>query len=542
MSTQDDAPSRTRSEPGWLLIALLLWFAGVLRQVDLPGLYMDAINPEYLVAHALHPALSNPRWLLPARGLPILGNLYHGVQDFYFGVPFFALFGTTLTAVRLFHGLFGAALLLLVHRILRRLAVPAWLAGLAAIGLATDTALLAALRTQYAIILGGTIWALLAILLALRWRDAPDRLRWIFLSGICFGLSIYGYFVLGFLGPAMLWMLWALCRGRPGARGAAGAWVGGAAVGMLPYVAGYLSWWAAVGGFHAFLESVGNALQGLQVYQSAGLAERLSLVGRWASVAWTNEGAELLMLGERVSRPYLSAGRLWLLAGVTLGGIVCAWRRPRGTGELTRVCLAPLMVLSYCASATLFVPRLWAHHFGAVLPLLYLGAGAAAAALVPQGGEAGPRWNRLRTAAVATALLALLAANVAQQRRFFRRLAECGGRGYWSDATTSLAERALHDPAKPLYVFPEWGFFMPFAFLTANRVPYALELDAPPVRQALAEGREVIVATWKPEERPRLTAALSGLGATRQAEEVVYQRDGAPAFYLIRGLVPAPAP
>jgi hypothetical protein len=193
-----------------VLVLTLIFWLGVLRQIDLPGLYMDAVNPDYLAAHVLNPGLDNPRWLIPTISFPILGNLYHGVQNFYVDLVTFSVLGISVASIRISQALFGAAIVMLLY-LLTVLATRNRLAAfLGAALLATDIAFIASFRTQFYIILGGEMW-LFASLVAL-WHGGR---KGFFLSGVCYGISIYGYFVLGFFAPAMALLVMSRPEKRP---------------------------------------------------------------------------------------------------------------------------------------------------------------------------------------------------------------------------------------------------------------------------------------------------------------------------------------
>ena len=51
-----------------------------LRCGEYPGLYFDAVNPDYLAVQFLYPQIENPRWTLPHTGLSWLAQLYHGTM------------------------------------------------------------------------------------------------------------------------------------------------------------------------------------------------------------------------------------------------------------------------------------------------------------------------------------------------------------------------------------------------------------------------------------------------------------------------------
>ena len=70
--------------------------------IDLPGVYMDEVNPDYLAVKILNPRHAPiVAWVLQANYLlgdrvPMMVQLYHGSQTFWLGLPLFWLFGTTV--------------------------------------------------------------------------------------------------------------------------------------------------------------------------------------------------------------------------------------------------------------------------------------------------------------------------------------------------------------------------------------------------------------------------------------------------------------
>ena len=125
-----DRPSRHAWSP-FVLVALA-YAAVVVQNITLPGVYMDAVNPDYLAVRLLHHG-TEPigAWLLPGNYLfgraPILIAFYHGSLTTWFGLPVFALFGTTVTGLRIAHALFGFAVLASLYALLARGGAKPWL-------------------------------------------------------------------------------------------------------------------------------------------------------------------------------------------------------------------------------------------------------------------------------------------------------------------------------------------------------------------------------------------------------------------------------
>ncbi len=513
------------------VIASAFWL-GVLRHVELPGLFMDAVNPDYLAARVLHPALKNPVWALPTAWFPILGNLYHGVQNFYVDVPVLWLLGTNVIAVRIAQALFGLAIVLLTYFVLLRATGNRIVAVAAAVALSTDVSFLASFRTQFYIVMGGEAWLLASLLLLLPGGAPGTTPRRRFASGLLFGLAVYGYFVYLFFLPAML----ALSAGSSvgGRWRAVRAWLAGALAGSFPYLAGYASMAIALGGVRPELTWVSRAVAALAPTASAGGSMGgVLLSARDSILALDGAGNELMIFGV-AQVPAIVHWRLMALVVLVLAAAVLGWWlrggvKVAGWIQAWSIC-APL---SYVLLASLLGARLWVHHYSLLVPLVYIAAGIGAAAIwsaIRAGQDRAPRrWQW--SAAVLGA--AILLANISQQQVFFSRLEETGGVKRFSSALTRLSEDALDDPRGAVYVFPDWGFFMPFALLTGNRIPYEIGWDPATVRRLRSGGHEVRVVYWEPSDaRLYAEAGADPAGATREPTTVYRQRDGAAAFFM----------
>ena len=100
-----------------------------------------------------------------------------------------------------------------------------------------------------------------------------------------------------------------------------------------------------------------------------------------------------------------------------------------------------------------------------------------------------------------------------------------------SNALSQLAEDARRTPGT-LYVFPDWGFFASFALLTENKIPYILDPAA--IETARGASESVVVAFWNDRDESKYTGLLMQAGARETATMTYRQRDGRPAFLIIR--------
>ena len=519
-----------------LAVQLLFW-AGVFHYIQLPGLFMDAVNPEYLAARTLNPELRNQVFALPTVLFPLLGNLYHGMQNYYIGLPVFAAFGLNVVSLRIAQALFGAATVSMVYVVAERTTSSRALAFLAAAGLATDTAFVASFRTQFHIVLAGAFWLLCSVYWALPSRTDSMQQRHRFGSGVFFGLAVYAYFVYLFFLPAML--VFGLRNTRSWR--SVLPWALGFVVGMLPYVLGYLSLTIALGGIEPMLLWVTKTINGLAPLSSKLSAwESLSNSFRNASYAIQNTGNELMIFGTspaqlwpQVKLAALSGSLLWV-------GIWSLISRVRA--ENPRVHAAPSILqksqllwlpICYFSISLLLGNRLWIHHFAVLLPLLYVMVALALQPLTQWAASSLPT-RAVRNGVLGLAVL-LVVGNFSQQNLFFARLDQTGGVGKMSNAINRMAEDALAAPVQVVYIFPEWGFFMPFSFLTANRRPYEVEISSITMQGHARQGHEIRLAYWSAADDAKYEQILRENGFRIVGSTTYFQRDQQPAFRVIQG-------
>ena len=68
---------------GPFLLIAITYLVAATREIELPGIYMDAVNPDYLVVRWLNPdAQWIPAWIAPGNDIlgryPLLAGLQHG--------------------------------------------------------------------------------------------------------------------------------------------------------------------------------------------------------------------------------------------------------------------------------------------------------------------------------------------------------------------------------------------------------------------------------------------------------------------------------
>ena len=527
------AGAATGTARRWLpfLLVVAVYAVAVAQNITLPGVYMDAVNPDYLAVRLLH-RHTEPitAWLLPGNYLggraPVLISFYHGAQQTWLGLPGFFLFGTTVAGLRITHALFGLGVLAALYAVLTRAALKPWQAALACAALAVDPSFTYAFRTQSYITVAPMAWLLLSLYCVQR-AALPEarRARWLAGSGVLYGLAVVGYFVYAFFLPAVLLALrwWAPPGGR--ARGGGLAWLAGAAVGGAFYPIGYALVAHQMGGIAegwAYFQQTQRALNAFS--EQPALAARLTHVTATIASAFENSFHHALIFGTHGTVPGGSFKMALLLALPGLAWLRAEWRRDATPALRTFVALA----VSYVAVATLFGTRLSGHHYMVLVPVAYgaLALGLASLASAPRAWQSA-------AATFALPVAVLVALNAGGQVREARELAATGGTGNYSDAINRLAADLDAMPRRPFVYFPDWGLSMPVAFLTGGRVGMDSLENFAAGRKMLCDGRDVAVAIITGDRAARVAQWQRGLGWEAPAAVVPYaQRDGRELFVL----------
>lgn len=512
------------------------WAFCATRAIELPGVFMDAVNPDYLVVRVFtwhrEPMAA---WVLPGNHLlgarfPVLTSPYHGTQHFWLGLPLFWLLGTTVESLRVVHALFGLGVLAALYALLASAGVRPWLATLATGALAVDPVFLFAFRTQSYITMSPAAWLLLSLVFLLRAeRDSPSR-RAMLACGFFAGLAVQGYFVYAFFLPSIVGGIWLWSRARAGT---AQAWrdLGRFGAGLLVGVAGYVVGYALIareeGGLGALARYVAEQQRAIGAFASPmTLAERIRFV-EWMIVGVFGNGYHhSLMFGEEGYRLPWTAARLILLVGAPLVLLAAAWWLRAATPLLRLVAaLAP----GFCAFALAFGDRLGGHHFTSLLPLGYAGLALG----IHAAASASPRTRLAAYPSALAAFALLVAVNVQGRREEMATLVATRGVGLFSDAVNRLPADLMARSPRPFVFFPDWGLALPFAYLTRASVPSTSDGTPEMGRRLLCAGRDVSIALIDGDRAARREEWRAALAWDAPVVEPYRQADGRVVFELV---------
>jgi hypothetical protein len=510
--------------------ASLLFCLGSAFLIDLPGIYMDAVNPDYMAVHILHPLATNlPVWSMPGNMLigrfPLLGNIYYGALPLYLGLPIYLVFGTGIEGIRLSHMMFGLLVLMGGAAFLRAWNVRPLIAAVALCALALDPAFLFAWRTQFHITLLPLAPLLGSVALTQSTHEAASR-RTAVLAGLLAGIACYGYFIFGFLVPAAFVHAWIVFR-RSG-QVTVIWWLAGFAMGVAPYALAVVLLWDATGGAADFSAYIRSTLTTLSPGQShLALLQRVNLFFDYVGLSVLGHGPNAMMIQQYPSvAPTL---RLVLLLGLPLCGLI-SWvnRKVKPPGLPL---LAGFVVGLFCLVMA-FGDRLWLHHFAVLVPILYLACASVSEAVVRLG--LGFTWSRIAAMPGTVLFGVLIGANVIDAKEVFSSLNQTGGVGYYSDAIDRFATDSLSVKDPTFYLFPDWGVFMSFVMLTHGTLPYGFDFDEKSVRSLLCNGRDVAVALVLGRKLERQRAWTDALDWAEPIVSTYRQRNGPDVLTIAR--------
>jgi hypothetical protein len=520
---------------GPFLLIAVAYLVAATREIELPGIYMDAVNPDYLVARWLNPdAQQIPAWVAPGNDIlgryPLLVGLHHGSLQLWLGAPLFWIFGMSVVGLRLTHAMFALAVLAAWYALQRQCGLSRTWAAAFAVALAIDPSFVYAFRDQCYITMAPVALLMLAVTAIFRagYSSGRIRIRWLAASGLLAGLACWGYFVYGFFVPALLVAAWLLPSKPAGGLARPArilAFGSGLAAGMAPYAVGFLLLARQMGGFRQGVDYYLSVQPRLGVTDAGvTLVQQLTHVQEMLHAAIANIWHHAMMFGVWEPTPGADYKLFLLTALPVLLWMLAEWQR----------CATPLLrvvvglQVSFICTAMFFGLRTNAHHYMPIVPLAYAGLAAAFAAF----GGARSQWRKPAAATAAIVIAALLAINVVGNMREISELRRTGGVANFSDAINRLGNDLYEGDHNRLLVLPDWGLYMPTAFLTRASMEMASTEDFDLARRRLCEGKDVSVALLTGDRAERFRQWQDRLDWTGPQIKGYRQRDGKLIFEL----------
>jgi len=466
----------TRCQAMLVALGLVVFLALCLYQIELPGLHYDEAREAAVPAMQL--IMGQPVETFRGSGIRITGRLfplvvtdYIGALNIYLLVPFFALLGSNVFALRLMPVVFAALTLLVTYRLAQQL-FNRRVAVINCLLLAVNPSFIFWSRQGvFVTSITGTI-AVASLLCWLHWYR-EGRARYLYWGAFLFGLGLYAkllvlwvivalgatFFVLKMPNLRKGFRLWAI-SGRSAYRQLA--------IALLCFLLGIFP---------------------LIIYNVQTRGTFLTLTGNLTS---TYYGASNLAFAENLStrleqlEVVLNGGHLWYLGGVFTNdlypflfvgaGLACI---PvvilKARREWRRVAF-PFLMLAFMALASCFtVSALWSTHYAILVPFLPMAMAVALDLLVrhaiPPG--AGQKGNPIRwliphlVMFLVTTVLAV--SDLRVDLSYHQALARSGGYAAHSDASYELAHY-LQDQGIVSPLAMDWGIDATVQFLTLGAV------------------------------------------------------------------------
>lgn len=550
----------------------------IIRLGNVPGIYLDAINPDYAATQILWPAERSVRWMA---AWPWLAQLYHGNLTIL--PTLISLLITKNTSVMQLHivnGIMASICIMQVYYIMKlqkcrlfsRLCM-------VVLGVTLPTVFLTTM-TQYYIELCGTMFSLTAVIFFILWENNQKNEKLCTLSYLFLGVAFYGYFNFLFFLPSLLFATYVL---NPIDRirriikgmlaffaGCGGYFIGYSQIVLCRWVAGkrlFAMMCCVILAFYGIIyicyrafcsESkeaqkrvflacvivlcvwcvivvpvIIEAAKGLDVQGTKGsFFQRIELIVKYLKEANSGTRAEKNIYRMSVAQMADIPLAMYIMVTVFVTGILfrrkvpfIKWSWPLGVITLYSICA---IVLATRMQVQHFIPTIF-------LFLMLLGFQIERYIYI----YISSRWKNVIKIALIGIVVVVVCLNTFNTYRITMKIKETGGKHYYSNQINELAYEAnenLNDGKKELYVFKEWGFIFGFNYLTKNQIEIMTYYDDNYFNQRLHEGYEIIVCSWSEEGREEARNEIKSIAKADKmvTEEIRYENDGSIAFYLMR--------
>lgn len=183
-----------------ILIVAILSFLSMFA-MELPGLYLDAVNPDYLSVHLVHPD-NVPTWTYPDNMIfkvfPILNSLYGINTTGYIMLPWSLIFGSDVYSIRILHVLYIMFMLYFFYSVIRCVTNNNSVALVGMIFLGIEPSIMFATRTQYYLQLFPHIFFFAGIMFLINGIFNEKLSKYFLYSFILLGFSAANYFIFAF--------------------------------------------------------------------------------------------------------------------------------------------------------------------------------------------------------------------------------------------------------------------------------------------------------------------------------------------------------
>lgn len=570
-------------------ILLFVALFQALRCIEFPGLYLDAVNPDYLAVQFLFPQIKNPQWTLPHTSIPFLGQLYHGTVTVWLQVFIIGITGSaSILTLRIANAIYVLGICWCIYLICKRVRMNRIIALAGIIAMIVSPQVYSFIRTQYYIKLPGAFLLLLSLYFLIMFSSKKEKGYLLLISGATCGLAFYSYFIYLFFVPAMVILCFyqALKNHRKKGKDVL-TWLTGFSCGASLYIVGYFDLLITCSGldhdikktivyvfaiilfaFIIYLASyiirnfnesskmkklyliilffmivggimiIANLRYILSVItpylDSLNVAgKKMSLIRRvgqffihWYNVM-TNSYSEQLMLNTSTSIFSKVYSLVLIVLSILVGVIYVKYKEINMIIKMIGVFW--LFICSYFLCSLAFISRMWGQHFTPVFFISYI------IIILNLGYLYSVRKNLLKEMSLGVLIIVFMIGTI-NSNILNTNLKIIGGNGFYTNQINELAQNALtrkKSGEKEIYIFPEWGLLCGFNYLTLNQVPIMTEMDGDRLNELLAEGYNFQLCAWDREMETVYREKLECIGIENIKVEYVFSNDGSEAFYIL---------
>jgi 4-amino-4-deoxy-L-arabinose transferase-like glycosyltransferase len=486
-TTTNAAGQASANRNGWWMLvalALLLYLALALYQLDLPGLNydetLDAVPAMQVVQHQRVDSFATLK--LGGRSWPLMTMPYVGVTTTNLLMPVFALFGASVATVRGTAVLIGLISLLLSFGFLREI-FDRRVAALSILLLAVNPSFVFWSRMGAWVQLVLFPITILALWFLFRWyrrRQPAYLVLAAFMLGMGMGTHIQFFWMWVALSLAWLVLSPWVGAGRgwrrwtwPWSRTKPGVWLLSLAALLLGTTPLLIYNVRTQGTFEYALDSVAAQEMGrVPGLQGAGAAAVQILRDALAMALRTFE--TLLngdWFGSKLGGPYHNPIAVGAFGLALIVIFVLALRR-KLTYRWKRIAFLLVLLVSIVLQSVIVTSAESTHHLLIVWPIPQALVSVAVFCLVDTLSPASRARRKTCLAVLGAAAVILVGAELLTTCRYHRVVTRTGGVGLFSDAIYTLAAD-LEKPGAPQPIAMDWGFRRNLQLLTRNRVDAA---------------------------------------------------------------------
>ncbi len=483
-----------------LMIVLALFITLSLVYIEYPGMFLDAVNPEYMGLHLFH-SDNVPVWAYSDNvlatliegtkeysHLPLLNSLYGTCFEAYAALIWGVLFGYGVFALRTLHIVYLLLALIGIYLLVKCVASTK-LALLGVLLLSLDPTFLFSSRTQYYIQFFPCIFWAFGLFLLLDSFDKDESSKKIFWSAVLLGLSACCYFIFAFYFLAIFMVciiIWKMLQ--KGVLNNCKKMILGFLLGYIPFIYAHISIIITQG-----VDGWIGALKGLETYgitqgQSASFFERGAHILQEMLSISGGSNIISMMTGKTIGSLY---GQTIFILYITcfVLSIIIVKKKNRIFKNAILICILDSIFLIHILLAFIIGNSLGHQHFIMLLPIMYLTIILTVweCYLIVTGFiKTSEGRRRIQVIIKLVICVCIMISGIKVGTGYFF-IKETKGIGYYSEVINNISyylESAVSD--SDIIISPQWGYWMQIVCITNGEKQVWADTDANTIEWRLA--------------------------------------------------------